>query len=58
MVKREYPGASNITVHSSIYGVEAYKRLGFVTCGEMTTWNSSIYVPIRLMAKYAPAISC
>jgi predicted GNAT family N-acyltransferase len=52
-MKREEPSASTITVHSVLYGVEAYKRLGFVTCGETTTENGIIYiyVPIRLMTK-------
>ena len=45
----ENPGLSEISVNSSIFAVEVYKKIGFKTAGEKTTKNGIIFLPMKMI---------
>ncbi|MDP4183028.1 MAG: GNAT family N-acetyltransferase [Bacillota bacterium] len=46
--KEENPGLDEVTVNSSPYAVEIYKRLGFEITGEQATQNGITFAPMRM----------
>lgn len=42
------PGISEITVNSSPYAVDIYRRLGFTAVGEQTTRDGITYTPMKM----------
>ena len=52
--RNQNPGLNAITVHSSPYAVEVYKRLGFQPIGAETTKNGITYIPMKMKMESSP----